>query len=72
MPSRRVPETICFRLLGDESKRILRSYTTFFIDWFTDNNYEGPLRVLAPIERIGLTDLIDDDTVLSGPHIGKT
>ena len=71
MPSLDVPETICIRLLGDESNRILRSYTTFFIDWFTDNNYEAPLRVLPPLERIGLTDLTDDDTALSSSHIGK-
>jgi len=56
---------------GDETNRILRSYTTFFIDWYTDNSYEAPLRIISTNDRIGLNDLIDDDSVLTSSSIDQ-
>ncbi|CAF4438802.1 unnamed protein product, partial [Rotaria magnacalcarata] len=44
---------------------ILRRYTTFSIDWFTDNKPEAPLRVIPSKHRNGINGLIDDDSVFN-------
>ena len=51
--------------LGDESDRILRSHTSFSIDWFTDNKPEAPLRVIPSKNRHGINGLIEDDSVFN-------
>ncbi|CAF1580390.1 unnamed protein product [Rotaria magnacalcarata] len=50
---------------GDDADRILRRYTTFSIDWFTDNKPEAPLRVIPSKHRNGINGLIDDDSVFN-------
>ncbi|CAF1282003.1 unnamed protein product [Rotaria sordida] len=48
---------------GDDADKILRRYTTFSIDWFTDNKNEAPLRVIPSKHRNGINDLIEDGSV---------
>ncbi|CAF3581966.1 unnamed protein product [Rotaria sp. Silwood1] len=50
---------------GDDADKILRRYTTFSIDWFTDNKVEAPLRVIPSKHRHGINDLIEDDSVFN-------
>lgn len=56
---------------GEETNQILRSNSAFFIDWYTDNHHEAPLRIIASSERIGLNDLTDDESVLNSSHIDQ-
>jgi hypothetical protein len=36
----------------------------FSIDWFTDNKFEAPLRVIPSKHRNGINGLIEDSSVL--------
>ncbi|CAF1633950.1 unnamed protein product [Adineta ricciae] len=49
---------------GTDADRILRHYSTFSIDWFTDNKAEAPLRVIPTKNRHGINGLIEDNSVL--------
>jgi hypothetical protein len=49
---------LVFSLLGDDANKILRHYSTFSIDWFTDNKIEAPLRVIPSKNRHGINNLI--------------
>lgn len=49
--------------VGEESDRILRDHTAFFIDWYTDNKDGAPLRVVSPRNYNGVNGLIEDDSV---------
>lgn len=49
---------------GDDANKILRHYSMFSIDWFTDNKSEAPLRVIPSKHRNGINDLIEDPSVL--------
>lgn len=48
---------------GDDADKILRHYTTFSIDWFTDNKLEAPLRVIPSRNRHGFNNLVEDPSV---------
>ncbi|CAF4207350.1 unnamed protein product, partial [Rotaria sp. Silwood2] len=50
---------------GDDADKILRRYTTFSIDWFTDNKAEAPLRVIPSKHRHGINGLLEDDSVFN-------
>ncbi|CAF2742050.1 unnamed protein product [Rotaria sp. Silwood2] len=50
---------------GSDGDRILHCYTTFSIDWFTDNTFEASLRVTPSRHRSGIKDLIEDDSVFN-------
>jgi hypothetical protein len=54
---------------GDDADQILRRYSTFSIDWFTDNKHEAPLRVIPSKHRHGINDLIEDSSVLDSSCI---
>lgn len=49
--------------LGDDADQILRRYSIFSIDWFTDNKPEAPLRVIPSKNRHGINDLMEDASV---------
>lgn len=48
---------------GDDADKILRHYTMFSIDWFTDNKLEAPLRVIPSKNRHGFNNLVEDSSV---------
>ena len=62
--SLREKDEILFVNLGEDSDQILRKYSMFSIDWFTDNKLEAPLRVVPSKNRHGITGLIEDSSVL--------
>lgn len=49
--------------IGDDGDKILRHYSSFSIDWFTDNKQEAPLRVIPSKNRHGINGLIEDPSV---------
>ena len=49
--------------IGDDGDKILRHYSSFSIDWFTDNKQEAPLRVIPSKNRHGINCLIEDPSV---------
>ncbi|CAF4042612.1 unnamed protein product, partial [Rotaria magnacalcarata] len=50
---------------GDDAEKILRSHTSFSIDWFTENNRESAFRVTSSMHRSGISGLVDDESVSS-------
>jgi len=48
---------------NDESNEILRRYSIFSIDWFTDNKADAPLRIIPSKNRHGINGLIEDKSV---------
>ncbi|UJR31273.1 hypothetical protein I4U23_018773 [Adineta vaga] len=50
---------------GEDADNILRRYTTFSIDWFTDNKLDAPLRITPPMNRNRINGLVEDDSVLN-------
>ena len=57
---------------GDDADNILRHYSTFSIDWFTDNKPEAPLRVIPSKYRHGINDLVEDDSVFDSSGGGTS
>ena len=59
-----IPKCFSLFISGDDSDKILHHYSTFSIDWFTDNNLEAPLRVIPSKHRSGINSLVEDSSVL--------
>ncbi|CAF1053922.1 unnamed protein product [Adineta ricciae] len=50
---------------GEDADYILRCYSTFSIDWFTDNKMDAPLRITLPLNRDRINGLVEDDSVFN-------
>ena len=56
---------------GEDADYVLRCYSTFSIDWFTDNKIDAPLRITSPLNRNRINGLVEDDSVFKSTSGGK-
>lgn len=57
--------------LGEETDRILRRFSEFSIDWFTDNKREAPLKVNPSRNYYGFNGLIEHESVRESSSSGS-